>query len=298
MNSINMKKFLTSARPKQILKNLIIFVPYFFTIEKWILLSPEKNLLLLSNMLLTFLSFTAISIIGYQINDFMDKEYDKNHPYKKNRPIVSKKISTKEMIFFILILILISIISSYAVGLSIMYLIISYFLLSLGYSRILKKIPIIDILCICFFYILRMLAGTYSIEFEVSMWLYILTFFASLFIILIKRFAESKKNLDVRYLEVSTFYSKGFMPNIIKFSLFINIFVYLIYCLSEILSNERNFYFFITYLIFSFGICRYYQLSSQSNLGESPEDVIMDKYLISSVVIYLMTLILVSELNL
>ena len=293
-----MKKFLTSSRPKQVLKNFIIFVPYFFTIEKWILLSPEKNLLLLSNMMLTFLSFTAISIIGYQINDFMDKEYDKNHPLKKNRPIVSKKISVTEMILFIFTLILISIICSYAVGINITYLIISYFLLSLGYSRIFKKIPIIDILCICFFYILRMLAGTYSIEFEVSIWLYILTFFASLFIILIKRFAESKKNLDVRYPKVSIFYSLGFMPKIIKLSLFINIFVYLVYCISETLSDERNFYFFISFFIFSFGIYRYYQLSSQSNLGESPEDVIMDRYLISSVLIYLITLILVSEINL
>ncbi len=293
-----MKKFLTSSRPKQVLKNFIIFVPYFFTIEKWILLSPEKNLLLLSNMMLTFLSFTAISIIGYQINDFMDKEYDKNHPLKKNRPIVSKKISITEMILFIFALIMISIICSYAVGINITYLIISYFLLSLGYSRIFKKIPIIDILCICFFYILRMLAGTYSIEFEVSIWLYILTFFASLFIILIKRFAESKKNLDVRYPKVSIFYSLGFMPKIIKLSLFINIFVYLVYCISETLSDERNFYFFISFFIFSFGIYRYYQLSSQSNLGESPEDVIMDRYLISSVLIYLITLILVSEINL
>ena len=293
-----MKKFITSSRPKQVLKNFIIFVPYFFTIEKWILLSLEKNLLLLSNMMLTFLSFTAISIIGYQINDFMDKEYDKNHPLKKNRPIVSKKISITEMILFIFTLILISIICSYAVGINITYLIISYFLLSLGYSRIFKKIPIIDILCICFFYILRMLAGTYSIEFEVSIWLYILTFFASLFIILIKRFAESKKNLDVRYPKVSIFYSLGFMPKIIKLSLFINIFVYLVYCISETLSNERNFYFFISFFIFSFGIYRYYQLSSQSNLGESPEDVIMDRYLISSVLIYLITLILVSEINL
>ena len=293
-----MKKFLTSSRPKQVLKNFIIFVPYFFTIEKWILLSPEKNLLLLSNMMLTFLSFTAISIIGYQINDFMDKEYDKNHPLKKNRPIVSKKISITEMILFIFALILISIICSYAVDINITYLIISYFLLSIGYSRILKKIPIIDILCICFFYILRMLAGTYSIEFEVSIWLYILTFFASLFIILIKRFAESKKNLDVRYPKVSIFYSLGFMPKIIKLSLFINIFVYLVYCISETLSDERNFYFFISFFIFSFGIYRYYQLSSQSNLGESPEDVIMDRYLISSVLIYLIILILVSEINL
>lgn len=293
-----MKKFLTSSRPKQVLKNFIIFVPYFFTIEKWVLLSPEKNLLLLSNMMLTFLSFTAISIIGYQINDFMDKEYDKNHPLKKNRPIVSKKISITEMILFIFTLILISIICSYAAGINITYLIISYFLLSLGYSRIFKKIPIIDILCICFFYILRMLAGTYSIEFEVSIWLYILTFFASLFIILIKRFAESKKNLDVRYPKVSIFYSLGFMPKIIKLSLFINIFVYLVYCISETLSDERNFYFFISFFIFSFGIYRYYQLSSQSNLGESPEDVIMDRYLISSVLIYLITLILVSEINL
>ena len=53
--------------------------------------------------------------------------------------------------------------------------------------------------------------------------------------------------------------------------------------------------FLFLYLV---GIYRYYQLSSQSNLGESPEDVIMDRYLISSVLIYLIILILVSEINL
>lgn len=293
-----MKKFIKSSRPKQVLKNFIIFVPFFFTLEKWRILSFDENITLITNNFLAFISFCCASIIGYQVNDLMDREYDKNHPIKKNRPISLGLISILEIVIFIIILFLISIACAYLVDSKIIYIIFSYIILSFSYSRLIKSIPALDILCISIFYITRMIVGTLSINFEISIWLYILTFLASLLIILIKRFSESKHYKNVRYSDIRVFYSKKYVPRVIYLVLILNILVYAIYCFSEILSNQRNFLFLITSIFFSYGIYRYYKVTSQGNLGESPEEVIIkDKHIIASVIFYLTTMTAASELN-
>ena len=58
-----MKKFIKSSRPKQVLKNFIIFVPFFFTLEKWRILSFDENITLITNNFLAFISFCCASII-------------------------------------------------------------------------------------------------------------------------------------------------------------------------------------------------------------------------------------------
>ena len=82
-----MKKFIISSRPKQMTKNLLIFVPLFFTIDIWISYNYTDIQMIISKSIFTFLSFCCCSIIGYQINDFIDRNLDKFHYVKKNRPI-------------------------------------------------------------------------------------------------------------------------------------------------------------------------------------------------------------------
>ena len=84
-----MKKFFISSRPKQILKNTVLFIPLFFTLNSWINLDINKIQVLFTNSFFAFLVFICCSIIGYQINDLIDKNYDKKHEIKKNRPIVA-----------------------------------------------------------------------------------------------------------------------------------------------------------------------------------------------------------------
>ncbi|MED5237269.1 MAG: hypothetical protein VX783_01840, partial [Chloroflexota bacterium] len=144
------------------------------------------------------------------------------------------------------------------------------------------------------FYIIRMIAGAYSITLSISIWLYILTFLSTLFIILIKRISESKSG-DFRNKNIVSFYKEISNSKVVTL-LLINIFSYSIYSISEILSSERNIIFGLTIIFFSMGIIRYFAVTKNSTLGESPESIILsDKIIQFSVFLYVIS-VFISEI--
>ena len=287
-----MKKFFISARPKQILKNFVIFIPLIFTLDQW---SINELSSILTNSFLCFLALSSASIIGYQANDLIDKKFDKKHPFKKLRPIANNEISNREIFIFISIFLILGIIFSLIVNFYILILFFSYITLSFLYSYQLKNFIILDSISITIFYILRMIAGAYSITLSISIWLYILTFLSTLFIILVKRISESKSG-DFRNKNIVSFYKEISNSKVVTLLLIINIFSYSIYSISEILNLERNIIFGLTIIFFSIGIIRYYAVTKNSTLGESPESIILsDKIIQFSVFSYVIT-VFISEI--
>ena len=287
-----MKKFVISARPKQILKNFVIFIPLIFTLDQW---SINELSSILTNSFLCFLALSSASIIGYQANDLIDKKFDKKHPSKKLRPIANNEISNREIFIFITIFLILGIIFSLVVNFYILILFFSYIILSFLYSYQLKNFIIVDSISITIFYIIRMIAGAYSITLSISIWLYILTFLSTLFIILIKRISESKSG-DFRNKNIVSFYKEISNSKAVSFLLLINIISYSIYSISEILSSERNIIFGLTIIFFSMGIIRYFALTKNSSLGESPESIILsDKIIQFSVFLYVIS-VFISEI--
>ena len=286
-----MKKFVISARPKQILKNFVIFIPLIFTLDQW---SINELSSILANSFLCFLALSSASIIGYQANDLIDKKFDKKHPSKKLRPIANNEISNREIFIFITIFLILGIIFSLIVNFYILILFFSYIILSFLYSYQLKNLIILDSISITIFYIIRMIAGAYSITLSISIWLYILTFLSTLFIILIKRISESKSG-DFRNKNIVSFYKEISNSKVVTL-LLINIFSYSIYSISEILSLERNIIFGLTIIFFSMGIIRYFAVTKNSTLGESPESIILsDKIIQFSVFLYVIS-VFISEI--
>jgi len=285
-----MKKFVISARPKQILKNFVIFIPLIFTLDQW---SINELSSILANSFLCFLALSSASIIGYQANDLIDKKFDKKHPSKKLRPIANNEISNREIFIFITIFLILGIIFSLVVNFYILILFFSYIILSFLYSYQLKNFIIVDSISITIFYIIRMIAGAYSITLSISIWLYILTFLSTLFIILIKRISESKSG-DFRNKNIVSFYKEISNSKVVTL-LLINIFSYSIYSISEILSSERNIIFGLTIIFFSMGIIRYFAVTKNSSLGESPESIILsDRIIQFSVFLYVIS-VFISE---
>ena len=287
-----MKKFVISARPKQILKNFVIFIPLIFTLDQW---SINELSSILANSFLCFLALSSASIIGYQANDLIDKKFDKKHPSKKLRPIANNEISNREIFIFISIFLILGIIFSLIVNFYILILFFSYITLSFLYSYQLKNLIILDSISITIFYIIRMIAGAYSITLSISIWLYILTFLSTLFIILIKRISESKSG-DFRNKNIVSFYKEISNSKVVTLLLLINIFSYSIYSISEILSSERNIIFGLTIIFFSMGIIRYFAVTKNSTLGETPESIILsDKIIQISVFLYVIS-VFISEI--
>ena len=286
-----MKKFVISARPKQILKNFVIFIPLIFTLDQW---SINELSSILVNSFLCFLALSSASIIGYQANDLIDKKFDKKHPSKKLRPIANNEISNREIFIFITIFLILGIIFSLVVNFYILILFFSYIILSFLYSYQLKNFIIVDSISITIFYIIRMIAGAYSITLSISIWLYILTFLSTLFIILIKRISESKSG-DFRNKNIVSFYKEISNSKAVSFLLLINIFSYSIYSISEILSSERNIIFGLTIIFFSMGIIRYFAVTKNSSQGENPESIILsDRIIQFSVFLYVIS-VFISE---
>ena len=80
---------LFALRPQQWVKNGLVFLPLVFAINVPDL-DPSPRLIL--DLVVVFLAFCATSGAVYLLNDVMDREVDRVHPIKRDRPIASGKL--------------------------------------------------------------------------------------------------------------------------------------------------------------------------------------------------------------
>ncbi|MDR2415433.1 MAG: UbiA family prenyltransferase [Candidatus Peribacteria bacterium] len=59
------------------------------------LINPLIDTPLIRNIVLAFFATTFIASANYVINEYLDRDFDKYHPIKKYRPIVSGNINVK-----------------------------------------------------------------------------------------------------------------------------------------------------------------------------------------------------------
>jgi 4-hydroxybenzoate polyprenyltransferase len=193
------------------LKNVLIFVPLFFS-------KNALNLNLLISAGLGFAAFSILASIIYIINDIQDKEKDRLHKTKRNRPIASESISVKEAVFLAgaltaaltLLLMLIvrqdrSVSVLPAIGILALYAAIN-----LGYTFGLKNLPIIDISILAAGYVIRAVFGAMIIGVDVSVWLYLTVTFAAFYMGFGKRRNEiTGQKTETR--AVMRFYTHAFL---------------------------------------------------------------------------------------
>ena len=182
-----MKKKIIGAfnllRPAQWLKNAFLFAPLIFS----------KHLFEATYFwreTLAFFGFCLVSSIVYIINDIADNEADKLHPIKRNRPLASGLLRLSDAVWVILILLLFVIYLIPYLNLQFWYTIILYGFLNLAYSFWLKQIVIVDVFIVAAGFMLRVLAGVFAIEVEISSWLILCTLFVSVFLAISKRRGE------------------------------------------------------------------------------------------------------------
>ena len=183
----SLKQILKAMRPHHWIKNLLVFVAgaINFEITTW-------NLFLENSI--TFIAFCCIASCTYLLNDIIDIPYDRAahdiDSEKKKRPIASGNLDILPAIVLCFSLFTISLILSSTVAYQIPMFILGYFLLNILYSLYLKKIIFVDILCLTFFYIIRIDVGFFSNDLKVSFWLISFAFFLFLGLAFLKRYIE------------------------------------------------------------------------------------------------------------
>jgi len=272
-----LKNILIELRISHWVKNGLVFLPLIFV-------SKATELIYIEKTLIAFFSFCFAASSVYVINDILDLENDKKHPRKKQRPIASGKISINLALIFASVLLITSIYLANLLSPSIVVILLAYLVLNLFYSKRLKHVPIVDIVLVSFFYIMRVIVGGVAIGVPISGWLFLTTFFVSLFLIIGKRRSEylisEQNNHSTR--SVLKEYSRQFLDSSLLVALTLSIAFYSLYSL-----NNHDNIFSLSIIIIIYGALRYMFLIYVKNVGEEPEKIIFtDKQLLISGIIW------------
>jgi len=176
-------QIIKAARPIHWVKNLALFAAIIFTGNLF-------NQLLFDHVIVGFISFCFITSATYIFNDAIDLNRDRLHPIKRFRPLASGKLPAKIAYLEIAVLIILSLYLAMLLTPLFLYSVITYLILQIFYSLILKNIPIIDILAIASGFIIRVYAGAFVIDAHLSVWFLLCVISAALFLAAGKRRAE------------------------------------------------------------------------------------------------------------
>ena len=268
------KNYFLLTRPFQWVKNVIIFIPLIFAKKLF-----ELDAFVLS--FIAFVSFILASSIIYIFNDICDLEKDKKHPIKKNRPLANNSLKKKDAYLLIILLGLLLLVLLKS-NISILGIIIIFFILNIFYSLYFKNVIIIDLVIVSLSYVIRVLAGSIIINVALSAWLLICVFSTSLFLISFKRLAEIKIS-GFKSRPILRTYNNEILLKIIDVSAICSIIFYSLY---TVLVNPNL--IFTVPLIFV-GFFRYYYLYYTAKIfEESPVKIIFsDKPILVLLILWL-----------
>ena len=270
-----------TLRPKQWAKSAFIFTALIF----------DRKLLDLNAFMHTLAGAVLFSLVAsavYTINDISDLEADQKHPAKRLRPIASGELPVN--IAWIVGIGLLIIVLPLAYFLSPGFFIICalYLVLNLLYSSWLKHVPLIDVIVLASFYVLRVTSGVTLIEVKrFSPWLYVVTTLFALFIGLGKRRAELvMQNRETNGSRpVLDGYTVSLLDQLINIVSSTTIVAYSLYTFSAP-NLPENHSMMLTIPFVLYGIFRYLYLI-QIGQGGAPEDIAMsDRPLQLSIVLW------------
>lgn len=290
---------LKTARPRQWLKNFSLGAALIFS----------GQLFDVNSFTVTVEAVIAFSILTssvYFMNDIIDIDKDRVHPFKKKRPIASGEISTVLATFISVGGIIISLSFAYFLSLYFFFVCLTYLILQVVYSLILKNTIILDVMSIAASFILRIYAGAIILNYHISIWFLLCVTSISLFMAVGKRRAELsllQADLAGSHRKTLAKYSPDTLDGYLSMfasSAWISwaFFTFLesppivighpsIVAVLPLTLSGTNKLLMITIPIVIYGIMRYLSIIYQGARAESPERVLLsDKPLLSAVLLW------------
>jgi 4-hydroxybenzoate polyprenyltransferase len=267
-----MSKYLFFAlRPKHWIKNGFVFLPLVFGHK----LFDVRALWEVSAM---FVLFCLASSSVYLINDLEDKEKDKAHPSKRLRPIASGKIKPAQALQTAVLLAVISLFPAFFLNAPAALMLAIYLVFNILYSKWLKDFVIIDVFCLGFFFILRILAGTYAADVAVSHWIILMAGLLALFLGFNKRRQELKMlgRTSSSHRLVLTKYNLYFIDQVVGVLTASTVVAYTFYTIDErTVGQVGSNHMMLTIPFVYYGIFRYLYLLHRRHWDGDPTRLLL-----------------------
>ena len=279
--------YIRLARPNHYIKNGFVWIPLFFGHK----LNDFQAVL---HTFWAFLAFCLTASVVYVLNDLLDVQEDRQHPVKKLRPIASGAVTAKEVIFFLLTLLVFAITLSFIfLPENLLFILAAYLFLNFAYSFSLKQVAIIDVVCIATGFVLRVFAGGIAAGVQVSHWLVLMAFLLAIFLALAKRrddlilnaHGHSNPRRSLRN------YNLDFVSHSMVVMTSITIVSYILYTVSpEVVAKHRTNKLYLTTAWVIIGFLRYMQLTLVYRKSGSPTTILLkDLFLQVVIVLWLLT---------
>lgn len=259
-----------SLRPRQWIKNLVIFAGLIFD-------GQLNQLQPFLRVLAAVLIFCLVSGVTYTINDLLDLKADQMHPTKKFRPIASGRLGKQTAILMIVILGSLALVGAYLLSPYFALLCIAYTLLMLAYSKWLKKVMIIDVMVIAVGFVLRVVAGLLVVKVRYfSPWLLVLTTLLALYLGFGKRLSElnlleSKAGTHRQVLD-------GYTVSLLNQYLIVILSgIVITYCMYTFNAHPDlgNQWMMLTIPFVLYGVFRYMHLIQNGTKAAAPEEIVL-----------------------
>jgi 4-hydroxybenzoate polyprenyltransferase len=305
MNTSVLYLLLKSARPRQWIKNLAVYAALVFS--GFFFYKPVSDPPYFFTVSYAFVVFCLLTSAVYIMNDIIDFDADRHHPFKRKRPIASGALPIPVATFAAVTLVVVVFFMSLWLPNFFKVLAIGYLLLQMLYATRTKHIAILDVASIALGFLIRIYAGAVVVNLHMSVWFLLTVVSASLFLAVGKRqsertLLEGKDGVDVgETRKALKRYSQRLLDQYT--GMFANA-TWLTYALftfqNEVVRPDAqlvaNFYTFLPRTLQSqklmmltlpfviVGVMRYLQLVYEDNQGESPERVLLrDKTLLGIV---------------
>ncbi len=265
-------------RPHQWVKNAFVFMGVLFG-HAWDV--PEA----LVAAVLAAGAFCSISSAIYIVNDYADRERDRLHPTKRQRPLASGRVTPARALALAAMLAVLGAALALKAGVAVLLIVAAYAALNLLYSFSLKNQVILDVFLIGAGFLLRILAGTAGIGIEPSKWLLVCSLFLTLFLGFTKRRSELREAEHGSHRKALLQYSPALLDNMMAITACAAIMSYSLYTMSAetaALHGTDNLIYTIPFV--AYGMFRYLYLLHAAQAGtDTSQDLVRDRHLLATV---------------
>lgn len=262
------RDWLRTARPKQWLKNVLVFAApgAAGVLDNWTSLAPALAL---------FLAFCLAASGTYVWNDVLDAESDAKHPRKMHRPIAAGRLSRRGAGAAGSMLLAagcaLGFLLEWRAGLAVAL----YVILTLSYSVFFKHVAVVDLMAVAGGFVLRAIAGAEATNVVMSNWFLICVSFGAMFIVTGKRFAEIREmgrgNSETR--QTLAEYSQDFLRTVVTVSLGAMLVAYCMWAFATKEISGATWPFYELSIVPMSGALLRYLLVLDQGRGSAPEDV-------------------------
>jgi 4-hydroxybenzoate polyprenyltransferase len=175
-------------RPVHWIKNIFVFAALVFSQQ--LSGAADEALLAIARTVGAFVCFCFASSAVYVVNDIIDRETDRVHPERRNRPIAAGEVALPTATVLATACGLVALVGGFVLSMPLGVILVGYMVLIVSYSLGLKHVLILDCVIIALGFCLRAVAGAVVIDVFISPWLVICTFALCLFLAFSKRRGE------------------------------------------------------------------------------------------------------------